>query len=97
MNNITIGELAGVSKSVDMRLVAKIVDRAEALSLAFPGSHIERIADIAQVAEAHNIDMVEWLIADDLEFAREYWSIGRYLNHETKVLEGYIPYFARTA
>lgn len=95
MNNIAIGELAAVARNVNMKQIASVVARADALGIYFPGVYLEKAADIAAVVGQYGIDVGKWLIADDLDFAREYWSIGHYLNRKTGKLEGYAPSFVR--
>lgn len=74
--------------------IIKIIEKAEAMGIG-QGDRITRILDIENADKQFNLDLDDWLNADNLDFAHDFIGIQNHMNRETGLCEDFfVPRFA---
>ena len=74
--------------------IITIIKKAEAMGIG-QGDRITRILDIENADKQFNLDLDDWLNADDENFAHDFIGIQNHMNRETMRCEDFfVPRFA---
>ena len=77
-----------------LELQTAILDRAKAMGITW-GDRITQALDIMNAADQFDLDLEDWLNADDENFAHDFIGIQNHMNRETMRCENFfVPRFA---